>query len=65
MDGIHIVAFAEEDDPGRRPLSSFYDSPSLEKIQFHVLCSHCGVLHSSQDGEPQPVRRGNRDVSGC
>lgn len=32
MEGIHIVAFAEEDDPGRRVFSSSYDSPSLKKV---------------------------------
>lgn len=26
MEGIHIVAFAEEDDPGRRLFSSSHDS---------------------------------------
>lgn len=37
MEGIHIVAFAEEDDPGRRPFSSLCDSPSFQKVYFHVL----------------------------
>ena len=32
MEGIHIVAFAEEDDPGRRLFSSLHDSPSLKKL---------------------------------
>lgn len=32
MDGIHIVAFAEEDDPGRSPFSSSHDSPSLKVV---------------------------------
>lgn len=32
MEGIHIVAFAEEDDPGRRPVSSLHDSPSLKTV---------------------------------
>lgn len=35
MEGIHIVAFAEEDDPGRRLFSSFH-TPSLKKSSF--LC---------------------------
>lgn len=37
MEGIHIVAFAEEDDPGRRPFSSLRDSLSFKKAYFHVL----------------------------
>lgn len=44
MEGIHIVAFAEEDDPGRRPYSSLCDSPSFKKVYFHVLCLHCKHL---------------------
>lgn len=31
MEGIHIVAFAEEDDPGRRPFYSLYDSSSSQE----------------------------------
>lgn len=37
MEGIHIVAFAEEDDPGRRLFPSLCDSPSFKKAYFHVL----------------------------
>lgn len=44
MEGIHIVAFAEEDDPGRRPFSSLCDSPSFKKVYFCVLCLHCKHL---------------------
>lgn len=32
MEGIHIVAFAEEDDPGRRLFSSLRDSASLKMV---------------------------------
>lgn len=32
MEGIHIVAFAEEDDPGRRLFSSSRDSTSLKMV---------------------------------
>lgn len=47
MEGIHIVAFAEEDDPGRRPFSSLCGSPSFKKVYFHVCflqCKHLFVL---------------------
>lgn len=66
MEGIHIVAFAEEDDPGRRPLSSLRDySPSLKTVEFHVLCLHCGAPLPGRDGESQPAGMGSWGASGC
>lgn len=61
MEGIHIVAFAEEDDPGRRSFSSSYDS----RITQESVVSHTLFALGSWDGEPQPAGMGSQDASGC